>query len=90
MSDYYTQHKTELNYKTKLRYNIRKFPFVENLDDAEFWILVRKYVKPFAKVLDETEDIDKITGFLKHYLEYSLSQKQLNSGSHKIEPETNM
>jgi len=76
MNKYYQKNKAELNYKTKLRYSIRTLPFVHDLEGAEFWIMMRKHFKPFAKVLDDCQDIDKITDLLKHFLEHSLTLKE--------------
>ena len=76
MDKYYQKNKAELNYKTKLRYSIRTLPFVHDFEGAEFWIMMRKHFKPFAKVLDDCQDIEKITDLLKQFLEHSLSSKE--------------
>ena len=86
MCEYYLKHKPRLNYKRKLMYNIRKFPFIKNEEDAEYWIMMRKYFSPFKKVLSECKDIEKIMDFLKHYLEYL--EKEENSEYFK-KPENN-
>ncbi len=70
MSDYYFKHKAELNYRKKLLYNIRKYPFIKSEDDAEYWITMRKYFSPFKKVLSKTKDIGKMMDFLHEYLKY--------------------
>ena len=45
MSDYYFKHKAELNYRKKLLYNIRKYPFIKSEDDAEYMKVVENHLK---------------------------------------------
>jgi len=67
---YYSLNKATLNYDRKLNYNKNKYSFISDKDDAEKWIKFRKFILPFGKVLQVSDDVDEVTTMLYKYLNY--------------------
>ena len=68
--EYYINHKEQLNYDRKLRYNKNKYDFIQDMDDAKKWIQFRPFIFPFSKILNETDDIPYVLSLLEKYLKY--------------------
>ena len=56
--EYYHANKEHYNYTRKINKNKQKYSFLKSTGEVEYWIKVRKYFMPFAKILNDVDDVD--------------------------------
>ena len=78
---YYLKNKTKLNYQSNLNKNIKKYPFLENHNDAVKWVQYRSIVKKINNLMNkniiENDDLemDELMLFLCNYNKYCEDMK---------------
>lgn len=66
--------KQQLNHNRKLSYNMCKYPFLKNKEETELWIKNRRFYFPFAKALEDNDDVDSLVDILTRFLKFKSTQ----------------
>jgi len=66
--------KQQLNHNRKLSYNMCKYPFLKTKEETELWIKNRRFYFPFAKALDDNDDVDSLVDILTRFLVFKQTQ----------------
>ena len=66
--------KQQLNHNRKLSYNMCKYPFLKTKEETELWIKNRRFYFPFAKALEDNDDVDSLVDILTRFLKFKSTQ----------------